>query len=364
MTDDSELEELFGLSKSKKKPKDKVVHNLHETPTKDKGVNAPRYQPMAANLVDEADLLFMPDDDGKKYILVVSDIGSRKVDAEPLATKENTEVLAAFEKIYNRGILKLPTKIDVDPGSEFQGAVKKWFTDKGIFMRVGKVGRHRQQAIVERKNQTIAKALFKRMAAQELLTHETSRQWVSDLPKLITVMNKLTAKNFKEPKLATTPVCTGPSCNLLDIGTKVRVQLEQPRDMVTGKVLAGKFRSTDLRWDPQIRIIREILLRPGSPPMYLLDGNVGKRNTEPVAYTKNQLQLVPENEQYPTKAIIRGTPTQYVIDKILGKIKIKGKIYYRIKWRGYPESEATNEPRSELIKDQPALIKTYDEQHK
>jgi len=49
---------------------------------------------------------------------------------------------------------------------------------------------------------------------------------------------------------------------------------------------------------------------------------------------------------------------KYIIQSIKSKKTIKGKIYYEIKWKGY--SKTTWEPRSELIKDIPDLIKEYE----
>jgi len=58
------------------------------------------------NEIHQADLLFLPHDIVKrktyKYALVVVDIASRYVDAEPLTSKYSTEVSKAFNKIYSR----------------------------------------------------------------------------------------------------------------------------------------------------------------------------------------------------------------------------------------------------------------------
>lgn len=352
-----ELEALFGLDK--KKNKNKIIKKLYTLPKKDKGVNAPKFAEVEPDITQQADLLFMPNDEGNKYMLVVIDIGSRKVDAEPLKDKTSETVLSAFKNIYKRKTLNIPKRMEVDDGSEFKGVVKKFFTEKKVFVRVAKPGRHRQQGLVERMNQTIAKALFKRMAAQELLTDETSREWVEDLPKLIKLLNSYAAKRKKQ-KEPTAPVCKGDSCSLLLPGTKVRAIMEQPRDPVTNKLLPGKFRSTDLRWDPKERVIRQIVIKPGFPPMYLLDGNVGKNKIEPITYTKNQLQTIDANELYPTKEVIRGKPTQYIISKLLDRKNINGRIFFKVLWRGFPESDATWELRKDLLVDQPKMVKEYE----
>lgn len=355
-------EELFGLAPKKKGKTVNVVDKLTEVPVKDKGPNMPHFQPIAAGICQQADLLFLPEDGGYKYALVVADIGGhRLVDAEPIKTKDAATVLEAFQKIYERKIIPIPSSsLEVDPGSEFKGVVQAWFGSKGVHIRTGKTGRHRQQAIVERKNQMIGKALFRRMSAQEVLTGEVSKEWVTDLPKLITVLNKI-AERKKLKKIEDFPdiPAKGSAKILLEKGDKVRAILEQPKDKITGKVLNGKFRSTDDRWAPKERTIKEVLIGPGLPPQYLLEGNTGKRKVEPVAYTKNQLQLIKPNEVYPEgDKVIRGTPKTYIIENILQKKKVKGKIFYEIKWRGFKAT--TWEPRVEIIKDQPKLVADFE----
>jgi hypothetical protein len=60
-----------------------------------------------------------------------------------------------------------------------------------------------------------------------------------------------------------------------------------------------------MRWDPQIRIVKDILLLPNMPPLYLLNDkkDVNKVDNQ-VAYTKKQLQIVPENERNPIRSLI------------------------------------------------------------
>jgi hypothetical protein len=77
-------------------------------------------------------------------------------------------------------------------------------------------------------------------------------------------------------------------------------------------------------------------------------------DNENVAYTRNQLQVVNKNEIKPSKHL---QIDKYQVEKILGKFKINNKIYYEVLWR---TGEKTKEPRSELIKDIPLLIKQFD----
>ena len=78
------------------------------------------------NEIHQADLLFLPHDTVRrktfKYALVVVDVASRYKDAEPLTSKESSEVAKSFEKIYSRK-LKWPVRVIIDPGKEFMGHV-------------------------------------------------------------------------------------------------------------------------------------------------------------------------------------------------------------------------------------------------
>ena len=60
-----------------------------------------------------------------KYALTVVDVASRFKEAEPLTSKDSTEVAKSFEKIFKRGPLKWSQLLQVDPGREFMGAVTK-----------------------------------------------------------------------------------------------------------------------------------------------------------------------------------------------------------------------------------------------
>lgn len=69
-------------------------------PKKDKGLERTTVDPtVATNSIHQAELLFLPEDDGYRYALVVMDIGSRAMDAQQLKTKKPTEVLKTFRAI-------------------------------------------------------------------------------------------------------------------------------------------------------------------------------------------------------------------------------------------------------------------------
>ena len=358
--------EDFDLTNAKKENKAKLnkqeVRNLFKRPPKERKKEMGDYNfTYEPNMHHQADLLFLPDDEGYRYALVVVDLATHLCDSCPLKNKFSSDVKDAFETIYDRGIIEMPKILTMDSGTEFKGDVLKYLKDNNVRYRYGKPKRHRQLAVVERTNQYLAKGLFMRMTAQELLTGEPSREWIEDLPKFVEYINKKRKREPpKEPKSVKSR-CSGDDCTLLDIGTKVRTKLDHPLDAATDKTLHGKFRITDIRWDPVVRTITNIILHPNQPPFYQLDDKKRKNGIDVTAmYTKKQLQVVPEGEETPSTSVIRGTPTGYRVEKLLQKKKEKNRIYFLVKWRGFPDSQATWELRTELNESVPELVKEFE----
>jgi hypothetical protein len=65
----------------------------------------------------------------------------------------------------------------------------------------------------------------------------------------------------------------------LAIGTHVRILLDHPKDDYNQKRLVGRFRSGDVRWTENIYKIKEVLLRPGFPPMHTVDDGTTVEHT-------------------------------------------------------------------------------------
>ena len=119
-------------------------------------------------------------------------MASRYKAAEPLTLKESDEVSKAFQKVYRRGPLKWPQLLQVDPGREFMGTVTKVMENKKIAIRRGRTEIHRDQAIVERFNRTLAARLFSYKYAVEMnMKHNGKRstEWVKRLPEVVSALN-------------------------------------------------------------------------------------------------------------------------------------------------------------------------------
>ena len=323
-----------------------IIDNLMKKPHRDNKTNTPSTNVPTANYINQADLLYLPNDDGFKYALVVVDLATSTIDSEPLKNRLATTTRDALIKIYKRGILKQPKVLEVDNGSEFKSEFALYF-NKHLTIRYKVPHRHRQQSTVETYNGILGKLIFRRQLAQEINNKETSREWVDDLPLFVKAINHQFIHSPHVIDGDIPPRCDGSSCDLLLIGTPVRIQLDMPKDVIDGKLLHGTFRKTDIRWEKTVKHITNFYLDPGQVPMYCVDNNIN------VAYTKNQLQVVPLNEITPPKAVNR----KFIVKEILQKLKIKNKIYYKVLWS---DNSTTNEPRTNLIKDIPDLVNAFE----
>ncbi|GET54513.1 chromobox protein homolog 5-like [Rhizophagus irregularis DAOM 181602=DAOM 197198] len=296
-------------------------YNLYEKPLKEKSSERPRVVVWKPNATHQADLAEMPvDPKGFHYFLVVVEV----------------TVLNGFVKIYRRNRIKPPThRLETDSGSEFTND---------------------QQSYAERAIQAIQEPLLKRMVAQELKTGVTSVEWSEDFRDVVNKIDEIWQRN--PPDIPTGSPKVSKKTELLSEGTHVRVKLDEPIS-VLGNKLHGKFRTGDIRWNPNIRVIKKMILSPEQPPTYLLDGPHGRLGVSRCAYTQKELQIVPENEHPPPDSMIRGQPERFVPERILRHRIRKGQDQYLVKWERYPDTEATWEPADRLEEDVPALIRKF-----
>jgi len=340
--------ETLDLSKVKhrKNVKDELLYQLYYN-AKEPKKGYPKYNNALKNDIHMADLLFLPNDNGFEYALVVVDVGSRLCDAEPIRNKKAITVLQAIKKIYKRGVLDYPLQIKVDDGSEFKGAFKTFFVNNGSKFFSAQPARHRQIALVEARNRQIGTYLFKRMTAQELKTGETSREWVKWLPKIVAILNK---KMVRKPVINESDEFNVDYKTLLPVGTMVRYKLDRPIDVTTEKRLYGNFRSSDIKFSLQPTEIKQIALSPDNPPLYALEG-------KKAFYTRQQLLPVEESRLPPDSLQER-----FILEEILGKQQMNRKQYYLVKFKG--EAEPILTLASHLKQDVPEIVKEYEKQHR
>ena len=131
-----------------------------------------------------------------EFLLEKINVASRFKAAEPLTSKDSSEVSKAFRKIY-KGPLKWPKILQVDPGREFMGAVTEEMKKHDVRIRRGNVNVHHDQGIVERFNRTLSERLFSFQYSQEMnmKSGERSREWVKlRLPEVVSALNREKAR--------------------------------------------------------------------------------------------------------------------------------------------------------------------------
>jgi hypothetical protein len=357
--------------------------NLLKTPKKDIRKEVPHTTVEEPDYINQIDLLYLPHDhtsiDKKrenkelkqvneyrketmkkdykplkkpyyKYLLVCVDLATGKIDAEPLQHKFSFIVRDALIRLYKRKILHLPHELEVDAGSEFRDWFDKYFRAKTNIRRK-ESGRHRAQAVVESVNAIISKIIQTRQLGQELNTNEKSVEWVEDIPKIVEEYNKLYIHKPPDTDVMTDiPIRVKPNSsasNLIEEGTMVRVQLDNPVDTTDNRRLHGKFRVGDIRWSREVRPVTQIYLRPDQPPMYKVGDNGN------VAYTKNQLQIVKDNEVKPSNKVQK----KFEVEKIIEKFKKKNKWYYKVLWS---DGDITEQLKSAFTNEVPDIVKDFE----
>lgn len=360
--------EDFYDSLLKKKKQKNTLNKLFQPPTPETFFNSTTFsKDMSPNIYHHADLLETPNDRNYEYLLVVVDQATRLVDAVPLKNKTSETVANAFKQIYEKNdILEYPHFLKVDNGGEFKRHTQTLMNQHKTIIKRGLAGRHRQQALAERKNKTIGTMIHKKIAHDELQTGQASSQWVADLPLILNAINKKVKQSIdkinKQPKteMDYAPRVMGDAQKLLKVGDKVRRILDEPRNVNQQDKLSGKFRSSDQRWSKETYTIRFVLLKPNQPPMYMLD------NLENVAYTKNQLQPIKREKESP-QVIIEEEPveepieqpqeTRMVVKKILERQTINNRYWYKILWS---DKTTSWESKAELKKDINRLLTLFD----
>ena len=278
------------------------TEQLMKVPAKEKLVPSYRRGGAEPEQIYQADLLYMPEDQGFKYLLVCVVVSSGVTDGIPLKDRTSRDIRGAFERMFVAGRpLPLPKfSIHMDSGGEFMGATKAFFDEKHVAVRYGKAQRSRSQAMAENRNKIIAKALFESQHEHELATGDTDKRWVDDVPAVLEALNesareesgKRLKRYAKQDMAGTQKPMLNKEQPMLEVGTRVRVQREAPRN-AQGQREVGGFRATDLRWERPVRTIANILITPRQPIMYQLDGG------DKTGYTREQLQVVEANERAP-----------------------------------------------------------------
>jgi len=282
------------------------------------------------------DLLELPEtSDGFRYLLVCVDLWSDEFDIEPLKKKDPRTVLSAFKKMLKRPYLNLPyASIATDQGNEFRGAFHDFIFNKNIYHKWAEPGRKTQMSAVESLNGTLGYLFNSYMNQMELNTGSEFVDWSDIVPIVRKDLNEMRKKPDGDPYAIRyfDPPAQEPA---FDEGEIVHWALSRPATF-TDRKLIGKFREGDRRWSSSAVKIKAVLFYSDKhiPYRYLLN------NGQSVSYTEKQLMRANDQDE-----------EQFFAEDIIGKRKNRGKVEYLVKWADFPRSQATWEPRQQLIDD-------------
>ena len=153
-----------------------LLHNLMKVPPPEKGDNMPSYQDFKPNFTHQIDTLYVPTAmGGFKFLIVVVDIYSRILDAEPIKELNSNTAKNSLIKIYSRGILSKPKIMETDAGSEFKGAFNSYLEEEDIKHITAPTNRHRMVAIVENKNKLLGRLIYHLLNYKDLETENQGK---------------------------------------------------------------------------------------------------------------------------------------------------------------------------------------------
>eukprot|EP01040_Poterioochromonas_malhamensis_P009168 gene9168-9941_t len=261
------------------------------------------------------------------------DLWSDFVDLEPMKTKTAKDCLQAMLKIFKRNYVNQPkATLKTDSGVEFQSVFDKWLRDHHIAHLQSLPNRHKQLANVENLNRQIGRIFMTYLTSKSIELGYEYTNWddIVDLVRkeLNGMKHHLKDEDPYNYQMPTPDVKSLPKYN---VGDLVYRPLEKPEN-ISGEREYGTFRVGDRRHDLIPRKIKRVFLYQNNW-RYQLNG------FEQVAYAESELLPAKEEEE------------MYEIEAIRDEKKVKNKIYYFIKWKGYKVSESTWEPKDELLKD-------------
>jgi hypothetical protein len=249
----------------------------------------------------QADLVSMPDDNGYKYIFVVVNMTTKRMDAVPLMERTGVTVgnaLATVVGRYPQVLIDSIENLRTDAGAEFNNQqfmhkCKLFYID----LTFASTRRKNQMAIAEFAVKTVSKYLIYKMSQMTIETNIRSKDWVQYLPIVIEEINKFYSEKFNQMEnIKDVFDMVSPLQkfeDLIPIGVQVFPRLFKPTDTITGKKMYGDFRTGDIRYDYNLPcVIKEWLIRAGHPARYVLEDVMGG-DINDTTFLKEELLILP-----------------------------------------------------------------------
>ena len=276
------------------------------------------------------------DNDGVKFILIMIDVFSRYLYAEPMKDKSGPESVRAIKAIFNRSHQQ-PETFRSDAGKEFLAhQVRDFLAERDIYQQVTR--NEKKANYAERVIQTLKKKMYRYM-----YYHITER-YIDALSDMVSGYNDNYHSSIK---------CAPSAVNKEnEIELWAQLYIPEPTDKI--KKVNYKFSVGDL-----VRI---------SNARHPFSKGYGQTYSEELFKVKHRYTSNPPTYRLidlkdkdiaglfyePEMALVRGIHPDtwkrvYRVETVLKERTRRGKKEVYIKWKGYPKSFNTWEPASNLL---------------
>jgi Integrase core domain len=256
--------------------------------------------------------------DGFKYILVVIDVFSKFAFTVPMRSKNSSEVLSAFEKIFNSDV-RPPLRLQTDKGREFNNSKFIKYMQKHSVLYDVVQDDQNKSCVAERLIRTLKGLIYK------YLTSVNSLRYVDVLHHLTSSYN-----NRKHSSIGMQPSQVNDSNILIvwkNLNKKRRHIDNKTKHKEGDHVRVSKnehifSKGFTPNWSEEVFIIKQVILR--NPVVYRLI-DLANEDIKGVFYEKE------------IQKIIFDENTSYLIDKIIKTKTKSGRKLAFVSWRGWPE---------------------------
>ena len=295
----------------------------------------------------EADLLHLPKTkDGYQYLFTVVDIATNEFDVVKTKNKTPKEMLDGLLSMYKRKYIHKPyASIRTDNGTEFKGVFHDYLLKNNIMHSTTVPYRHRQLANVNYLHNQLGRIFNGYMNRKEIETGTIYREWDDIIDTVRKKLNLIRIHDTEDPytfKYAP-PTLDKPKYKVGDLVYRIS---ERPLNALGHVQDTKAFRAGDYRFEMVPRKIVKVLFYPMNV-RYMLSGIYES------SYQESELRPAIEMDE------------KFIVERIIDKKKIKGRVYYKVKWRKKNIADATFEPRIKLIEDGlQEYIKQYEDLQK
>jgi hypothetical protein len=238
----------------------------------------------------QIDILYLPSDNGFKYLLNVIDLYDSQCDAIALKKMEMENLIHALQHLYDNSMyLVKPRLIQAD--QQFNNKIfRDWCDENDINFKFSNTNDHLAMSHVERLNKTLGTWIHQLQVEQEVQTGQVSTEWVGYLKTLIAIINE--RHKLRKPKKIDESIRLNNTNNTLilpDTQVRLKLDVDTPRD-VFGNKLHGNIRAGDIKWTKELYEVVAPIFIPGNIPFYKvrhLNGRIIDR-----LFSRERLQVI------------------------------------------------------------------------